>query len=625
MAKSKVQMIKALFVTKRFNSYADAFLMLGLARIAEYALAKTNQKTEMQLFDEGTRYRIEFKKPVDLGAIAQLSYTDPFPPVCGRTTDRSQIPNDAEIFDTVVKSQERRLYWNAKFKNRVQTDTGEYIPDPDPKTQNGVALTAMRSDKNHNGIWQEGRKVQDSYTYLITALLEAFSQEFYLNKNGDFEAVAALFKEKTQSQLPEQVRAVQVYVPIAVEGINRVKADGNTVMYRKKADWSMLWLIANGFFTFAISEIVKVASKNELRILALEPQDISFSKYQRVLADLRKFNNLSGIHGTARFDAELVLLVCKEILKYHQSQATEKPENDLDIRKPINQFIGGFAGTGFVSKGQVYGVKELFYLGLPGWIHPSNYQQIADYKTALDEHLSVVRSLSTEINSELLAAYRDFITGNDLQKFFRFQVSYADYAVKCLADTKAKPPRLFSLQGLKLMMQNFKQRKDDQEWSLTEITEDPGFLNIAKAINSATVYAGTVIDKNGKQKETGWDRIHGLAQRLSSQSGSKKDFIIEISAFLASYENENLRKQEKFRRVWTTKDDLDRVIHLVDKFGSSLVANLLIAYGYAKGWGKAKDREQPDFPEAMNENSDLSHEEFEELEQFDEGESNDDE
>ena len=147
------------------------------------------------------------------------------------------------------------------------------------------------------------------------------------------------------------------------------------------------------------------------------------------------------------------------------------------------------------------------------------------------------------------------------------------------------------------MTRNFtaKFRQSDRDWKLTEITENQGFLNIAKAINSATVYAGNIRDREGKIKETGWERIYGLAQRLSSQSGSKKDFIIEISSFLASYQNENLRiddelrKQNKPRRIWTTKDDLDKLIDLIDEYGSSLVANLLIAYGYAKGWGKSKE------------------------------------
>lgn len=62
-------------------------------------------------------------------------------------------------------------------------------------------------------------------------------------------------------------------------------------------------------------------------------------------------------------------------------------------------------------------------------------------------------------------------------------------------------------------------------------------------------------------------------------------------AFIASYENENLRideelqRKNKTRRIWTTKEDLDSVIQLIEEYGSNLVGNLLIAYGYAKGWG----------------------------------------
>ncbi|WP_257236065.1 hypothetical protein [Nostoc sp. 'Peltigera malacea cyanobiont' DB3992] len=47
---------------------------------------------------------------------------------------------------------------------------------------------------------------------------------------------------------------------------------------------------------------------------------------------------------------------------------------------------------------------------------------------------------------------------------------------------------------------------------------------------------------------------------------------------------------------------MDRLIHLIDKFGSSLVANLLIAYGYAKGWGKAKESDQKDLTAEADEN-----------------------
>ncbi len=76
---------------------------------------------------------------------------------------------------------------------------------------------------------------------------------------------------------------------------------------------------------------------------------------------------------------------------------------------------------------------------------------------------------------------------------------------------------------------------------------------------------------------------------LSSQSGSKKDFVCAITDFLAKYEHENLRISEKLakdgkvlKRIWTKKEDLDRLIELIEENDHVLVANLLIAYGYAK-------------------------------------------
>jgi hypothetical protein len=81
---------------------------------------------------------------------------------------------------------------------------------------------------------------------------------------------------------------------------------------------------------------------------------------------------------------------------------------------------------------------------------------------------------------------------------------------------------------------------------------------------------------------------------------------------------EELRNKGKPQRIWTTKEDLDRLIHLIDKFGSSLVANLLIAYGYAKGWGKAKESEAKNLTPNLLEETELT------VEEFDEGESDND-
>jgi|GEM_PF-985892 len=585
--------MKQLLVTKTYGNYADTFLMLGLAQLAQYALKVTKQKSEIRLIDKGTAYSLEFKKPVNLELISKLTYSDPFPPVKGQKTDISKVPPEIQPFDTEEETKTRKVYRDFQFQQRGKIENTEETPKPpDPRTQNGVILTSMRHDRNHNDLWLSTWELKDNYGALIAALFQGFSQ----NTVNQAQLVAELFHKATSCKLPDAASAVKIYLPTCVQGVNRVKADSNKVD-SQKADWLSLWLIACGLFHFGIAERVKIADRTfDWRVVALQPQDIQLSKYRDVIKKLLVYNPPNGSHGIARFDAELVLQFCQELLNHNQALAnseTGEIEEDF-VDKPVNHFVSNFAGTHFGSKGQVYGVKDIFSLGLPAWIHPHSHSQLQEYQNILDEHLRVVRSLD-EGNSELLAAYRDFITGNDLYQFFRFQVSYADYVTKKLADVNYVV--LFSKQGIDLMTRNFntKLRQSDQDWKLTEITEDPGFLNIAKAINSATVYAGTIRDKEGKTKETGWERIYGLAQRLTSQSGSKKDFIIEISSFIASYENENLRideelrKEKKSRRIWTTKDDLDRLIHLIDKYGSSLVANLLIAYGYAKGWGKGKE------------------------------------
>jgi hypothetical protein len=79
-------MIEALYVPKSYGTYSDTCLMLGLACLAEYVLGATGQKQGMQLIDEGTCYRIQFNKPMDLSKIESIPYFDLFPIVVGAKT-----------------------------------------------------------------------------------------------------------------------------------------------------------------------------------------------------------------------------------------------------------------------------------------------------------------------------------------------------------------------------------------------------------------------------------------------------------------------------------------------------------------------------------------------------------
>lgn len=596
-------MLNALYVPKQYNTYADTFLMLGLAKIASAALSQTQQSAQIQLIDTGPHYQLKFNQIINLESIRKLKYSNFFPPVCGKKTDRQNIPPETPIFETVEHSDRRKLYRAYQYQIGSKKEWTEEVPKPpDPRTQNAVILTTMRHDRNHNGLWQQSWEIKDNYGLFIAAIFEAFCKQ----KNATIETVTQevyqLF-EKVCGKITSQANAVKIYLPTSVQGVNRTKADSNK-FDPQKADWLTLWLIAGGLFEYGICERVKIADRvYDWRLVALEPKDISFQKYSEILDTLRKYNPPGGGHGIARFDAELVLKFCKELLNNHEAISKSKPDQEFDFFRSVNNFVSGFSGSHFNSKGQVYGVKEIFKLGLPGWIQPDNYNELVDYLQVIDEHLSVLSSLSSEENhTELLAAYRDFITGPSLYSFFPFQRIYADYITKRLADSDKKPPRLFTINGL-----NFMTKKEP---NFSEVTKDPSFLRIAKAINQATVYAGKVQTKDGS-KELDWQRQYGLAQQLSTQAGSKTEFIRAIAEFLGKYEAENLRlleqninKGKPLKRIWPKKEDLDRLIELVEQFDTALVANLLIAYGYAK-WSKSAEKMPTDNTEPESVDAEL--------------------
>jgi hypothetical protein len=611
-------MIEALKVPKQFGTYTDSCLLLGLAQLASTTQRQIYGVKEIQLTDLGTSYRIQFKTEIDPEEVANnLKYEDFLKPVKGDKTEAiSGLDwSDIDYFDTKQNSEKRnrwREYQRQRQREKLNLAEDDTPSEPDARTQNGTILTSMRHDRNHNALYKGQWEIQDDFGALVAAIFKAFADSGNFTEGNPVSQVAKYFQDYTGKSLPSPASAVKIFLPTCVQGVNRPKADNNKADSSQKEDWVLLWLIATGLFEFGVAERIKVAEGTyDWRMVALEPKAINLFQYRKVLDELRKFNPPSGAYGIARFDAEMVLGFSQKLLQYHPAAEIDRPVSRRTRSPSIKEFVSGFSGTHFGSKGQVYGVKEVFSLGIPDWIRPDNAKEVKSYQELLTEHLAVVKSLSAdEGNGELLTAYRDFITGSDrnLNQFFRFNVSYADYIVRQLADPQAKfAPKQFSQAGLNIMTQSFD--KPDQNWSVTEITQNQGFQRIARAINSATVYAGKIKTKQGVI-ELDWQRTYGLAQRLGNHAGSKKDFIAELTAFLTNYENENLRISEQLQkegkslmRVWTTKEDLEQFLGLLDdkRFSYSLVANLLLAYGYSK-WKKPLKEEAKNTPIVEDDN-----------------------
>lgn len=120
---------------------------------------------------------------------------------------------------------------------------------------------------------------------------------------------------------------------------------------------------------------------------------------------------------------------------------------------------------------------------------------------------------------------------------------------------------------------------------LKPILENRGFQNIAAAIRRSTVipqYFKATGDKGPYQIR------YGLGADLLRQAAYPDRFIQTLGKFLYDYNRETAQIHERFngnppvRRARVSTEDIQQIVELIDKYGSQTVANMLVAFGYAR-------------------------------------------
>lgn len=221
-------MIKALYVPKSYGTYSDTCLMLGLACLAEYALGATGQKQGMQLIDEGTCYRIQFNKPMDLSKIESVSYVDLFPVIVWAENDTPNIPEEAKEVTSIFSAEENikisRLYssWRRINKNKWSEDAPE---PPDARTQISSMIMSLNSTKNYLNLWQEAWNNREKFGCLLAIILNNFSKKDILLPALINEQIIEEFKQQTNVKLSEKINVVQIFRPTAVDGSSSTKSN----------------------------------------------------------------------------------------------------------------------------------------------------------------------------------------------------------------------------------------------------------------------------------------------------------------------------------------------------------------------------------------------------------------
>lgn len=132
---------------------------------------------------------------------------------------------------------------------------------------------------------------------------------------------------------------------------------------------------------------------------------------------------------------------------------------------------------------------------------------------------------------------------------------------------------------------------------LKPILENEGFRNIAEAIRRSTVIPQ---GQKANGRDTLYEIRYGLGDKLIRHSQYPAEFVQELSEFIHAYSRETGRKletrQQQYRKNITT-NDIEAIVDLIDQYDAPTIANLLVAYGYAR----APKTEKTD-SESANEN-----------------------
>jgi hypothetical protein len=263
---------------------------------------------------------------------------------------------------------------------------------------------------------------------------------------------------------------------------------------------------------------------------------------------------------------------------------------DPYLEEQPGDHISGMAVAFYKNMGRASSVLNLSRIALPAWMTVETEEQGRAYQALIEEHRQVISSLNEGQTDEyrLLQFYRDFLSGRDLTAFYDFTAGYAGLTMSRTRRGQWVPR--FTTTKLEVLIMGHNDK-------LSPILESEGFQNIAAAIRRSTIIPQGFKARGNKGP---YNVRYNLGAKLLRQAAYPDQFIQTLSDFLHDYNRETLQIYERYdgdppvRRAQVTTDDIQQVVALIDEHGSETVANLLVAFGYAREPRERQESEAAD-------------------------------
>lgn len=579
------------FIAKRTGTFADVLAAYGLAAILDEILAQAlGRETRRRVWirDAGPYYAITLEQPLRAEWVENCTYFAG--PAAYVTTGRTESPPAGVRVRDVDETWERfRTYQAVREKLRevseMTDDLRRQVEDArlphDWAVVTLLGTRQMQALATYNQAVTQWALTRDYFTFNLQTILRMSAAP-----DADLEAIAGDWRRTVRVPgVKHELTALQLLNPHQGKGQNRAKANV-LAMGNEKSFWVLEYLKAAGLWLCAAPRVVRGDTDRKTYVLA--PVNITLAAHQAVF---ETFSARLWNETAVKMDCIAALLYTDTLLEY--SEAGQYDELDFEGYGP-EKVVAGFHVVQYkLLSRNAYTAINLAFLGLPAWTgEVRSRQEVLDLRKVIHEHREVIDSIDEGRSDgyNLLLRYRDFLSGQRWNDFFEFAAGYSHYATSRMAQGQPWVP-LFTTTALRrLIMATNK--------PLTAIVENPGFQNVAYAIRHSTVIPQ---GRKARGEDTLYDIRYGLGMELKRKATVRDNFVAALADFMQSYNQENRqvlesRKQQKRRDLRTT--DVEAVVRLVDEYGPEVVANLLVAYGYAR-----EPREDAETGEPTNETS----------------------
>ena len=568
------------YVPKRTGTYSDVLVAYGLASLLEHIFRQVKDPTErwrIVLEDGGGHYLVRLSEPVREEWVHRLPpLRNPAPRLIrqGEAVPEDGPARNVDETWAQVRSwgeQRRALAEQDVRGTEIEQQLRDLEPPGDWATVVFLGDFRMQADDIYNRIvsqWTKARNHTDEY---IGALLSLFAEP-----DADIETI---LDDWTRLAKRDGIRAKetasQLLNPHQGKGLNEAKANALRMDNIKDRLWPEEFLKTIGLWHCLAPR--QTRDTNDWKAYVLAPLRLSWQAHHEAFARFNRYLWRERGNQTAlKSDITSLLLFVRAWLDY--VEAAWRDEEDFDIPAAPERVVAGFHVAQFkLLSRNAYTMVNLSFLSLPAWSGDlCTRDDVVALQEIIDEHLEVVRGIDEGHSDgfDLLRRYRDFVSSGNWEAFFDFAAGYSHEILRRLNEGARYVPTFTTSRLRRLMMTNRK--------NLTPIVENSGFQNVAYAIRHATIVPQT---RKANGQENLYEVRYGLGAELKRKGTVRDEFVAALTDFIQSYNQENVQKlesrgQQMRRDVRTT--DIAEVVRLIDEYGSEVVANLLIAYGYAR-------------------------------------------